>query len=169
MLANMFGPKRIQNLPDDLRQSVGEDALARLAVDAAQVVGLQNSRLAVGPASAQSDPQRLLAILTYSYAAGIYASQAIEWSCHHDPIVRTLCGGPPPDWSAVWRFRNANRPWVEECLARLYDAACRGVPAGKQPSFGAGPISEVAPSSELIEFARQKVRRASRTDSALYE
>ena len=166
----MSGDKQqIHNLPDDLRQSVSECVLAKLAMDSAQVVALLNHRVPAVATGSPFSPQKLLALLAYCYAAGICGSHDIETACHDDPTIRTLCGDTPPDWSAIWRFRNANRPWIEECLARVYDAVCRDVLAGCQRATGGSPISEVPPSLNLIDLARRRLRHAAWIDSSLYE
>jgi len=158
----------IDDAPADLRQSIGESALVQLARDAAQTVAAQKPRLN-GREGAQPDPQMLLALLTYCYAASIYGSQEIEWACHEDPAVRSICANSSPDWRAVWCFRNANRPWIEECLARVYGAASSATPT--RASHDAAPVLETrteAPSG-LIAFARRKLRHAVWADAAVYD
>jgi len=169
MLAAGFGwNRRSRDLPVDLRQSVGESALVTLALDAAQAVVEQRPWLR-GPGEAPSGPQRLLALLAYCYAAGIHASQDVERACRNDPAVRSICANALPDWSAVWLFRNANRPWIEECLARVYGAACGAAPAelSREPA----PVHQfrrnVAP--DIHGFARRMLRRAVWTDAAAYD
>ena len=169
MLAKIFGlNQRIHDLPADLRQSVGESALVKLALDAAQAVAAQRPWLR-GPGEAPSGPQRLLALLAYCYAAGIYASQDVERACRNDPAVRGICANSLPDWSAVWLFRNANRPWIEECLAHMYGAACGA--AATEASRGPAPVHqfrrETAP--DINGFARRMLRRAVWTDAVVFD
>jgi len=169
MLAKIFGlNQRIHDLPADLRQSVGESALVNLALNAAQAVAEKRPWLR-GPGEAPSGPQRLLALLAYCYAAGIYASQDVERACRNDPAVRSICANALPDWSAVWLFRNANRPWIEECLARVYSAACGAVPTGasQEPAPVHQSRGEAAP--DINGFARRMLRRAVWTDAAAYD
>ena len=169
MLAKIFGwNQRNHDLPADLRQSVGESALVKLALDAAQAVVAQRPWLR-DPGEAPSGPQRLLALLAYCYAAGIYASQDVERACRHDPVVRCLCANSLPDWSAVWLFRNANRPWIEECLARVYGAACGAAPteARREPAPVHQFRREAAP--DINGFARRKLRRAVWTDAVVFD
>ena len=169
MLAKLFGlNQRIRDLPADLRQSVGESGLVRLALDAAQAVVEQRPWLR-GPGEAPSGTQRLLALLAYCYAAGIYASQDVARACRNDPAVRSLCAGSLPDWSAVWLFRNANRPWIEECLARVYAAPCGAAPEGgsQEPAPVHQFPREAAP--DINGFARRKLRRAVWSDAAAYD
>jgi hypothetical protein len=155
-------------LPEDLRQNVGESALLKLALDAAQTVVTEKQWLS-GPGETQSGPQMLLALLTYCYAAGIYGSQDIESACHNDTVVRSICTETRPAWSAIWRFRNANRPWIEECLARVYDAASGVAFSGMscEPAFVREFQGEA--SAEIIGVVRRKLRRAVWTDAAMYD
>ena len=65
------------DLPADLRQSVGESALIKLALDAAQAVATDRS----WPGDSRengSSPQKLLALLTYCYAADTYGSSLLD-------------------------------------------------------------------------------------------
>jgi len=169
MIANLLGLDRwVHDLPEDLRQSVGEGALMKLALDAAQKVATQRRWLS-DPEEAQPDPQMMLALLTYCYAAGIYGSQDIEWACHNDPLVRSICPNIRPDWPAIWHFRNANRSWIEECLARVYVAASVAAPAetSREPAHISAFRGDATPDN--IGFARQKVRHAARTDAAMFD
>ena len=169
MLANMFGPKnRTSNPPEDLRPTLGEAALAKLSGDAAQMVALQKPWL-VGSENTASTTRRLLALLTFCYAAGIYGSQEIESAAQHEPVVRSLCDDSAPNWSVLWRFRNANRPWIEECLARVYAAVTSETPSGSPENPVNGPATQSALPPKLVDFARRKVRQAVLVDSALYE
>jgi hypothetical protein len=169
MIASVFGLDQwIGDLPEDLRLSVGESALAKLALDAAQNVAMQRQWLN-GPGEAQSSPQMLLTLLTYCYAAGIYGSQGIEWACHNDPVVRSICANTPPAWPAIWRFRNANRPWIEECLARVYGAAGGAALSGMNCEPASVPEFRGEAPAEIIGVVRRKLRRAVWTDAAMYD
>jgi hypothetical protein len=162
MIASIFGPDQwVHDLREDLRQSVGESALVTLALDTAQTVATQRAWLS-GPAEAQPSPQTLLALLTYCYAAGIYGSQEVEWTCHNDPVVRSICTNTLPDWPAIWRFRNANRPWIEECLVRVYGAASDVAPTPAPEFRGEAP-------PDIIGIVRRKLRLAVWTDAAMYD
>ena len=94
----------------------------------------------------------LLALLTFCYAAGIYSSEDVEWDCRNNFAVGCLCANRHPDQDSIRRFRRANRPWIEECLARVYDRAC-----------GAEPADEDAGR----KFARAKLGLAVMIDTAM--
>ena len=161
-IASIFGlDQSAHDLQEDLRQSVGENALVKLARDAAQIVATQREWLGA-PAKAEPSPQALLALLTYCYAAGIYGSQDVEWACRNDPMVHSICANTLPDWPTLWRFRNANRPWIEECLWHVYGAASDATPK-LAPQFR----GEVPP--DIIRFVRRKLRHAVWADAAIYD
>jgi hypothetical protein len=142
-------------LPEDLRQTAGTCALVEMTLEAAQAVGGQLPRWS-GVAEGPFNPRMLLTMLTYCYAAGIYGSEEIEWATGDNPAVRYLCANAYPDWKTIRRFRNANRPWIEECLAWVYGLAC-GVKAGEEGD------------ANLARFAREKVKFSVLMDTAMAE
>jgi hypothetical protein len=158
----------VDDAPADLRQSLGESTLVKLALDAARTVAAQKPWLS-GPGEAQPDPQMLLALLTYCYAASIYGSQEIEFACQDDPAVRSICANARPDWRTLWCFRNANRPWIEECLARVYGAASATAPTTASREAAPVPTIETEAPPGLIAFARRKLRHAVWADAAMFD
>jgi len=65
----------------------------------------------------------LLTLLTYCYAAGVCGSEDIEYDCRNDAVTRYLCANTSPDQDTIRSFRRANRPRIEDCLARVYRSA----------------------------------------------
>lgn len=65
----------------------------------------------------------LLALLTYCYVKGIYASQEIEDLMRRDAMFRQCCGGEFPDWRSLRRFRRANHEVIERCVAETLSQA----------------------------------------------
>jgi hypothetical protein len=63
-------------------------------------------------------PKTLLALLTYAYALGIYASSDIENMMRIDVNFRELCGNEFPRWKVLRRFRRCNTDAVRSCLAQ---------------------------------------------------
>lgn len=169
MIAKIFGlDQRVHDLSADLRQSAGESALVKLALDAAQTVATQSAWLS-GSGEPQPSPQVLLTLLSYCYAAGIYNSQDVEWACHNDPVVRSVCTNTLPDWPTIWRFRNANRPCIEECLVRVYSAASGVELAGVRGEPTSAPEFRGEAPPDIIGFVRRKLRRAVWTDAVMYD
>jgi hypothetical protein len=74
----------------------------------------------VAPANAglAYQPKTLLALLTYAYALGIYASSDIETMMRADINFRELCGHEFPRWKLLRRFRRSNIDAVRSCLAQ---------------------------------------------------
>ena len=106
--------------PEDFRAWLKGPALVRLAHSVAQehtVSGLH----AVFSFSARRfhHPNRLLALLTYAYASGIWHSRAIAELATLDPNLIALCHGEGPSMELIRRFRNYNRPAVLRSLEQL--------------------------------------------------
>ena len=151
--------------PDDLRRWTGESALARLAVDIARTTCTD---VALGDQVVAAD-DRLLAVLTGSYAAGIFSSEDIEWAAAANPMVRTLCRGGELSRTALVQFRRANRELVEVCLGRLFFAAWqtrRMVVGGGRNEVVEG---EAEPLAEAMTEARNRVQLAILFDLAMSE
>ena len=135
--------------PEDLRQALGERRLIELALEAAHIIGEGLPR-PEAVAADQPSPRMLLTLLTYCYAAGIYASEDIEWESESDAGARYICANVPPEQDTVRRFRRANRPWVEACLAWVYGQA----------------FKSDATSAVVAAIVREKVELAILADSA---
>jgi len=132
-----------QEWPKDLRRAVGERRLVELALEAAQVTGEDLPR-PKGTAANQPNPQLFLTLLTYCYASGIYGSEEIEWASQNDVCVHYICGSTFPEAHFLRRFRRANRPWIEACLARVWCKACPVTETCPCPATGARQIIERA-------------------------
>lgn len=108
-------PSRPPDSVDDLRGIVGERGLVNLALQSVEHFGADLPLWHV-----TTDPgfssRMLLALLTYSYAAGIYASEDIHWACKSDPGARYLCANTWPEERSLRRFRRQWRPLIQACL-----------------------------------------------------
>src|SRR5947209_4834415 len=106
----------VANPPTDVRESLGEQILLKLALDAVQ--SLEPSKLnAAVTGEPTIRPQMMLTLLAYCYAARIYASQDIACASRNDPSVRYICARTVLDWRTIRQFRRNNRELVEQCLA----------------------------------------------------
>ncbi len=86
--------------------------------------GVEDSRLRPAGFACPVQPRALLALITYCYAAGIYASRDVESRLHrHDGITRLLCGPELLDRQTIRRFRRDNFSAVVCCLSRTLAAA----------------------------------------------
>jgi hypothetical protein len=158
--------QRTAGLPTDLRQRVGERVLIELALEAAQTVGERLPR--PFGAKERCNPQMLLTLLTYCYAAGMYGSGDIEWACSNDTAARYLCANTVPDEETIRNFRRANRPWIEACLTRVYQSAC-GASVAVSPEPLSIPGLETRSSAELLNVVRRKLELAIMIDTAMCE
>jgi hypothetical protein len=66
---------------------------------------------------------RMLALLSFAYATGVFSGEEIAERCHRDSMFQSLCGGVPPFAEEVWSFRRANRGLLREILARVFQHA----------------------------------------------
>src|SRR5438093_7754213 len=80
----------------DLRLTLGERGLLRLALEAIQAVDLQpvvlEERMPM-----DLRPQMMLTLLTYCYSAKIYGSRDVELAIGQDSTVRYICARAHPD------------------------------------------------------------------------
>jgi transposase len=106
---------RPASLPADLRETLGEQILLRLALDAVQSLDPEKMNRAFG-GGPNLRPQMMLTLLSYCYAAKIYGSLDIEWAAQNDKTVRYICARIFPDWHAVRQFRRKNRELLEQAL-----------------------------------------------------
>lgn len=106
---------RTTDSPDDLRAIVGERGLVKLALQSVQHFGSDLPLWHVTTEPGFSS-RMLLALLTYSYAAGIYASEDIHCACKRDPGAKYLCANTWPEERSLRRFRRKWRPLIESCL-----------------------------------------------------
>lgn len=106
----------LRTATSDLREDLGNTILLKLALDAVQ--SLDPAKVnAAGQGMENLRPQMILTLLSFCYAARLYASRDIEWAIRHDPTVRYICARTLPRWQAIRRFRRSNRELVEQALA----------------------------------------------------
>lgn len=109
----------------------------------------------------------LLTLLTYSYAIGNYASEDIEWDCHHDAGTRYLCADTRLEEDTLRAFRRANRPWIELCLAWVLGRIRQGHLLGTQSSELKPPNLDVPPEAFCLGLARRRLEMATMMDMAM--
>jgi hypothetical protein len=76
-------------------------------------------RVARLDAGAAYQPKPLLALLTYCYTIGAYASEDIERLMRRDEHFRHACGNEFPEALVLRRFRRFNREPIIRCLAQV--------------------------------------------------
>jgi len=106
----------------DLRQAVGEETLAHLALDAVQ--RLDDVRPAWRRhASHAFEPRMMLTLLSYCYASGIYGSAQVADAIRDNRMIRYLCARTYPDPKAIRSFRKGHRGLLHQCLNHVLQQA----------------------------------------------
>jgi hypothetical protein len=177
MIAGAIQPWLLQPpdvlLPDDLRSWMDRHDLVRLVLEAIQTASLPvvpPARTRDGNGEFQS--HIWLGVLTYCYAAVVYASADIELEFIRDPVVRHLCADTYPEAGKLRLFRRRNRMEIQRCLAEVLRRAwqvregfeCENVDEPAHPF--ASPESQ-AIREGLLPFAdeaEERINRAVRLD-----
>jgi transposase len=107
--------------PPDLREWLPENHLAYFIVDIIERLDLSGFKVnARGSGDEQYPPSMMLALLIYSYAAGIFSSRRIEASTYTDVAARYICGGAVhPDFSVICTFRRENGAAFEDVFTKV--------------------------------------------------
>lgn len=63
--------------------------------------------------------RRLLHLLSFSYATGLYGSEEIIRACRTDPLMRDICGGMVPFAHELQSARRRHRMLLEKVLAAV--------------------------------------------------
>ena len=107
-------------LPVDIRDWVPADDMAHFVLEAVERVAMSafqvNER---GTGSAQYHPRRMLALLVYCYANGIFGSRRIERATYRDVGVRYVAANCHPDHDTICRFRRRNFEAVGEAFLEV--------------------------------------------------
>jgi hypothetical protein len=101
----------------DLSAWVAPETLVNLVLSVVQTTEdakLRRAGLALGGRTLP--PRLMLTLLTYAYAVGLFASQAIADRLGEDPILQYLSCGKRPEAEALRRFRRRNRETITQCL-----------------------------------------------------
>jgi transposase len=107
-------------LPPDAKDWLPPDDVAYFVVAAVDRVPF--GAFAVRPipgGRAQYHPRRLLALLIYAYANGIFSSRRIERATHRDLGVRYVAANLHPDHDTIATFRRANRAAFETAFLHV--------------------------------------------------
>ncbi len=98
--------------------------LVSVVVDAVESVDWpkKSQRFSINGHSSYS-AERLMHLLTYAYAIGLYGSQDIELAVQTDPVLCYLCASEVPDWNTLRRFRRLHRQYLRECLIKVAEQA----------------------------------------------
>src|SRR6266571_3085305 len=80
----------------DLRESLGEPILLKLALDGVQSLNPAKLNAAISGRE-KLRPQMMLTLLSYCYAARIYGSRDIAWAIRNNTTVRYICAHTCPE------------------------------------------------------------------------
>ena len=144
----------------DLRESLGEPILLKLALDGVQSLDPSKLKSAVS-AKPVLRPQMMLTLISYCYAARVYGSRDIEWAIRNNATVRYICARTCPEWLAIRQFRRQNRELLEQCLTYVLKKAWL-----LQSNDSTGDWLDAEPDLRFAAEARQKIEVAIIMDTA---
>jgi transposase len=107
-------------LPPDLKDWLPADDIAHFIVAAVERVRLGEFR--TNPQAGgkpQYHPRLMLALLTYSYANGIFSSRRIERATWRDVGTRFIAANTHPDHDTIAAFRRVNRAAFEAAFLQV--------------------------------------------------
>ena len=122
-------------LPEDLRAWLSGRTLAGLVVEASQMV--EHGSTQSENDSISENKRVALHVLVYSYATGLFASEAIHKQIALDPLLVELAANSAPSADEFRRFRRNRRPLLLRTLARLLQLAWHGEFDSASPRVGA--------------------------------
>jgi len=113
-------------------------------------------------------PARALALLTFCYATGVYASEDVEYALQRGRLPRSLVPRQPVSVAWLQAFRRANRPWVELALAGLLTRLPVSAEVCREEAYAPGPDASAHEHRErCLRCARRAVELAVLLDTAL--
>jgi hypothetical protein len=109
-----------ESFPYDLSAWIDRQHLMGLALQTAAEVGTSHFGADVFIRDGERyRPQMLLALLSYSYATGRFASSLIEQAIREDEKTRYLAANSHLEGELLRCFRRRHRPALKECLLNL--------------------------------------------------
>ena len=127
-------------LPEDLRAWFSGGTLAGLVVEALHVVEHGSTRF--DEYSISDNKRLLLHVLVYSYATGLFASDAIHNQIPRDPVLLELAANSAFSADELRRFRRNCHPILLRTLTRLLQLASDAKLHSASPPAGADPETE---------------------------
>src|SRR2546425_7322780 len=109
-------------LPPSLRDWLPADHLAWFVLDALDELDLSAFYGAYrddGWGRAAFEPQMMVALLLYAYAAGERSSRGIERRCREDVAFRVITANRIPDHATIARFRARHEQALADTLAQV--------------------------------------------------
>jgi hypothetical protein len=156
------------DVPHDLRSWVDAATLARAARQSAQSSSATLHPVFSFDSKRLFHPWRMLALLGYAYATGVFSSRAIAELADCDEVYRDLCGPSRPTADLLRRFRNYNRFAVQRCVEKLILVAWKARAQSASGSLGGESIPPLLIIEILCE-AQTRLQRAHQSDAATGE
>jgi|GEM_PF-860086 len=151
----------------DLRALYGDRWLERQTWQAVRQVVAAVPRLRAATPD-EPAPARALALLTFCYATGVYASEDVEYALQRGGLPRSLVPRQPVSVAWLQAFRRANRPWIELALAGLLARLPVSVEVCREEAHAAGADASPHEHRErCLRCARRAVELAVQLDTAL--
>jgi hypothetical protein len=138
---------------EDLRLALGQQGLAELVRNA----------IPANTERTMESSERLLALLTYSYAAGVFDSSEIPREIDQNDLLRVLGTEVPFDHHVLRQFRRQNRSQLRDCLSRVL----RSIRIDTDSTYAERSVSRWARGDEdgCDEEAEERINRAVRADT----
>jgi len=107
-------------LPEDLRELVGTELLARWIQEELAELNWDHPLLAdIMRRRPDYHPKELLSVLAFACATGLRGAEQITQACGGEEPYKQLCGGNVPIWQELRSFRWVNRELVALVVQRL--------------------------------------------------
>jgi hypothetical protein len=160
-------------LPSDLRAWTDQTTLLRLALQYSAEANIPRARPGNTRKTSRHYPApMMLALLTYCYATGVYASREIERLTYADETVRYLAVNRHPSGEDIRRFRRPWRDAIKACLASVLNSIWLERFSGivttdehgnQQPHLETDPVTAYPP---MANEAENRLNRAVQYDCA---
>lgn len=111
-------------MPDDLTRFAPGTELIRRTREAVQTFLWSNESNGTTVRARKFNPRALLAVLTYSYATGLFGSARIVERCEEETTFRRLSNGIKLGHEQLRVFRGQNSELVKRCLAFVIRQVC---------------------------------------------
>lgn len=125
-------------LSDLADKPASEESPTLVIRKAAEQAAAQSPQPVWGPRRSRLSPERMLGVLAYAYARGVYRSEDIERKMWEDPQVRAALGEEVPTPQTIRRFRRLNRQAILTALGKFFRWRRRRLPSAT-PSGGQAP------------------------------
>lgn len=161
-------PVSPRQVPEDLREWVRDDLLLQLVLQSVWEVAVEYSLKPI-PQSHSPCFVSTEAILIYSYAVGLYSSQAIEHSVPDNGILQQLCEDRIPSSHLLRHFRRDHKDEVQETLRRVIQKVwrhhCAALPTASPCSDSKPAWLDTSYLQWTANVARERIMAAITQDS----